>query len=57
MEPRHFILYFTLAGLLQGVGVEISFFVLWVGWRFLHSKVGHRFHPEHIFHKIHDYFQ
>jgi hypothetical protein len=57
METKHFILFFTLAGFLQGVGVEISFFVLWAGWRLLHSKMAHKFSPEHFFHKIHEYFE
>jgi hypothetical protein len=43
-------------GLWQGFGVELSFLVLWGGWHILHSKVAHRFAPEHWFHKLHDYF-
>ena len=45
-----------VVGFWQGVGVELSFLLLWAGWHFLHSKVAHKFDPEHIFHKIHDYF-
>ena len=30
--------------------------MLWVCWRILHSKVAHKFDPEHFFHVIHDYF-
>lgn len=44
------------SGLWQGVGVEFSFFLLWVGWRVFHSKVAHKLDPEHFIHKIHDYF-
>lgn len=43
-------------GLWQGIGVELSFFVLWVGWRIAHSKVMHKFGPDHLIHKIHNYF-
>jgi len=44
------------AGLWTGFGVELSFFVLWIGWHFLHRKVAHKFDPEHFFHRVHDYF-
>jgi hypothetical protein len=54
---HHNILDLIVAGFWQGVGVEFSFFMLWMGWRVLHSKVAHRLDPEHIVHKIHDYFQ
>jgi hypothetical protein len=54
---RHSILGWILAGFLQGLGVECSFFVLWVGWRVLHSNVAHKLDPEHFFHKIHSYFE
>jgi len=49
---------FTLvwSGLWQGFGVELSFLVLWVFWHFLHSRMAHKFDPEHLFHRIHDYF-
>jgi hypothetical protein len=50
------ILRLVWAGLWQGFGVELSFFVLWVGWHFLHGKVAHKLDPEHWFHRIHDYF-
>jgi hypothetical protein len=54
---RHSALYFIWAGVLQGVGVEFSFFLLWMIWRVLHGRVAHRFHPEHFFHQIHEYFK
>ena len=47
---------FIVQGFFQGIGVELSFFALWVGWRAIHSKVAHRFDPEHFFHAVHDYF-
>lgn len=50
------ILRYMWIGFWQGVGVELSFLVLWVGWQALHSKVAHRFDPEHFFHRVHDYF-
>ncbi len=50
------ILRYMWIGFWQGVGVELSFLVLWVGWQALHSKVAHRFNPEHFFHRVHDYF-
>jgi hypothetical protein len=43
-------------GLGQGFGIELSFAVLWVGWHALHGKVAHKFDPEHLFHRVHDYF-
>lgn len=43
-------------GLWTGFGVELSFFVLWVGWRALHRKVARKFDPDHFFHVIHEYF-
>jgi hypothetical protein len=48
--------YFVVQGFFQGIGVELAFLMLWVGWRFLHSKTAHKFDPEHFFHVIHDYF-
>jgi hypothetical protein len=45
-----------VVGFWQGVGVEVSFFLLWIGWHLFHGKMVHRFDPEHWFHKIHDYF-
>ena len=50
------ILQRILAGFWQGVGIEFSVLVLWVGWHILHKRVAHKFDPEHIFHTIHDYF-
>lgn len=54
MLNRIFALIWT--GFFLGMGAELSFFVLWVFWHGLHSQVAHRFDPEHLFHKIHDYF-
>lgn len=45
------------AGFWQGIGVELSFFLLWIGWRILHSKIAHKFDPEHFFHQIAEYFK
>jgi hypothetical protein len=42
-------------GFWQGVGVEVSFLLLWIGWHALYSKTSHRFDPEHLYHRIHDY--
>jgi hypothetical protein len=50
------ILNLAWSGFWQGVGLEVSFLMLWVVWHFLHEKVAHKFDPEHLFHKIHDYF-
>jgi hypothetical protein len=44
------------AGLWQGFGVEISFLLLWLLWRLAHSRLAHRFDPNHWFHSIHSYF-
>lgn len=43
-------------GFWQGIGVEASFFILWLGWRAVHSRFAHKFDPEHFFHEVHDYF-
>jgi len=43
-------------GFWQGIGLEISFLVLWVGWHFVYKKAEGRLHPEHWLHRIHDYF-
>ena len=43
-------------GLGQGFGIELSFLTLWAGWHLLHSRIAHKFDPEHFFHRIHDYF-
>lgn len=43
-------------GLWTGFGVELSFFVLWVGWHFIHSKWVKPLDPSHWAHKLHDYF-
>ena len=44
-------------GLWMGFGMEISVFVLWVGWHAMHTQVAHKFDPEHFFHLIHKYFE
>lgn len=46
-----------VSGFWQGVGVEFSFFILWIGWQLLHKRVGHLFDPEHFFHQVHEYFK
>jgi hypothetical protein len=43
-------------GVWQGVGFGAFSFMLWVGWRFLHSKVAHKLNPEHFFHELHEFF-
>ena len=43
-------------GFWQGIGLELSFLLLWLSWMFLHSKIAHKLDPEHFFHKLHDYF-
>ena len=50
------ILRYIWMGFWQGVGVEISFLLLWLCWKRLHRKMAHRFDPDHLFHQIHDYF-
>ena len=55
-EVLRAILQLMIAGFWQGVGVEFSFFVLWIGWRMLHRQLATKFDPEHFFHVIHDYF-
>lgn len=43
-------------GLWQGIGFAVWSLMLWIGWRFLHSKVAHKLDPEHFFHDLHDFF-
>lgn len=43
-------------GFWTGVGVEISVLALWVVWRVLHGKFGHRIHAEHWLHILGEYF-
>lgn len=43
-------------GLGQGFGIELSFLALWAGWHFFYRKTAHKFGPEHLLHRIHDYF-
>lgn len=42
-------------GFLQGIGVELSFFVLWLGYKFTPWR--ERVHPGHWLHKIAEYFE
>lgn len=50
------VLRLVWVGLWQGFGVELSFFVLWIGWHFLHKRMAHKFDPEHFIHRVHSYF-
>lgn len=43
-------------GALLGLGAELQFFLIYLGWHFLHSRIAHKYDSEHFFHKIHDYF-
>jgi len=45
------------AGLWQGFGFECSFFILWLGWHFMHRRVAHKLNENHFFHTIHEYFK
>lgn len=42
-------------GLWTGFGVELSFMVLWLVWKLAHSKIAHKIHADHWFHKIGEY--
>lgn len=44
-------------GFLTGLGVELSFFALWVAWTIAHAKLIRRVHPEHWIHKLAEYFE
>ena len=44
------------AGFWQGVGVELSFFALFLLWSVFYRKHGYKFDAEHLVHAIHDYF-
>jgi hypothetical protein len=43
-------------GFWQGVGVEMTFLVLFLVWLLLYQNHGHRFQDNHLIHKLHDYF-
>lgn len=45
-----------LSGFWQGIGVEISFFVLWAICHSIHKAVGDKIDPEHFFHDVYNYF-
>ena len=51
-----YIWHIVAAAFWQGIGLEVSFFMLWVIWHGLHSRIAHKFDPEHLFHRVHDYF-
>lgn len=42
-------------GLWTGFGVELSVMCIWLGIKATHSKLAHRLHDEHWFHKIKEY--
>ena len=44
-------------GIWLGLGAEASAFILWAVWKFLHSKLAARLDPDHIIHKIAEYFK
>ena len=44
-------------GFCQGIGVELSFFLLWVVYKVTHGKIGHKLGEEHWFKKLGEYFQ
>lgn len=44
-------------GFWQGLGIELSFALLWALWHFGIYQHVSNVHPEHILHKIHDYFK
>ena len=44
-------------GFCQGIGVELSFFMLWVAYKVTHGKIAHKLHEEHWFKKLGEYFQ
>ncbi len=46
----------VLHGLGIGFGAELSVLVLWLIWKFAHGRIGHKFHADHLFHKIGEYF-
>jgi hypothetical protein len=50
------IFHLIWVGLWQGLGLEISFFGLWVLWHYAYRRVESKLHPEHLMHKIHEYF-
>ena len=48
---------YILMGFWLGLGAETSAFVLWIVWKFLHSKLAARLDPDHVFHRIAEYFE
>jgi hypothetical protein len=45
------------SGFCQGIGVEISFFLLWVSYKAAHGRVSHKIHEDHWFQKLGEYFK
>jgi hypothetical protein len=44
-------------GFLTGLGVELSFFALWLFWTITHAKLVRRVKPGHWIHKLAEYFE
>jgi hypothetical protein len=51
------ILLLIWQGLWMGFGMEISVFIIWLGWIALHGKVAHKLEESSFFHRIHKYFE
>jgi hypothetical protein len=56
-HERNVIWHFIWYGFWTGLGLELQFFLLWVIWKFAHSKLAHRIAEGHWAHKIFEYFE
>ena len=44
-------------GFWQGIGVELSFFWIWVSWKVTHNRFIQKMEPGHWLHALADYFK
>lgn len=51
------VLHLIWTGIFMGFGYEISFFILWLAWRVVHSKAARRVSDDHWIHFIAEYFK
>ena len=51
------ILQYFWMGVWLGLGAEVSAFFLWGLWKLAHSKLAARLDPDHIVHRIAEYFE
>lgn len=43
-------------GFWTGFGVELSVLLVYLVWKLTHSRIAHKLHADHWFHKVGEYF-